>query len=69
MITKTELKNRVEDRKRELETQREALSGFRERITKFAEDIRSRSVIYTMVRNLTVWKELEELISIKDHNN
>lgn len=69
MITKTELKNRVEHRKIELETQREALSGFRERITKFAEDIRSRSVIYNMVRNLTVWKELEELISIKDHNN
>ena len=69
MITKTELKNRVEDRKRELEAQRETLFGFRERITKFAEDIRSRSVIYNMVRNLTVWKELEELISNKDHNN
>ena len=69
MITKNKLRSRVERRKSELEAQREAIFGFRERIKVFVNDIRSRSVIYNLVKNLTVWKELEELISFTDHND
>lgn len=67
MITKTELKSRVECRRRELESQREEAVIFRGRIKSFVEDIRSRSVIYELVKNLTVWKEIEKLISLDDH--
>ena len=69
MIAKNKLRMRVEHRKRELEAQRESFFDLRERITVFVNDIRSRSVIYNLVKNLTVWKELEELISFTDHNN
>lgn len=67
MITKTELKSRVERRKCELESQREEAVIFRDRIKSLIEDIRSRSVIYNLVKNLTVWKEIEKLISLDDH--
>ena len=67
MITKTELKSRVERRRRELESQREEAVIFRDRIKSFVDDIRSRSVIYNLVKNLTVWKEIEKLISLDDH--
>lgn len=67
MITKNKLRLRVERRRRELESQREEAATFRDRIKSFVEDIRSRSVIYNLVKNLTVWKEIEKLISLDDH--
>lgn len=66
MMTKNKLIGRVERRKSELETQREELSVFRERIASFIGDIRSRSVIYNLVKNLSVWKALEKLIELSD---
>lgn len=67
MISKDKLRVRVECRRRELESQREEAVIFRDRIESLIEDIRSRSVIYNLVKNLTVWKEIEKLISLDDH--
>lgn len=66
MMTKRELKSKVERRRQELAAQREELENLRGRIAAFVGDIRSRSVIYNLVRNLTVWKELEKLLGIND---
>ena len=62
MIRRNELRRRVDVRKKELESQNEAFSELRAKLTDFAEDIKKRSVIYNLVKNLSVWQEIEKLL-------
>ena len=68
MITKDELLNRVATRKQELEVENEKLIQFRNKVTAFIEDIKGRSTIYKLIKNLPIWKELEKLIEEVDSN-
>lgn len=62
MITKEELKRRVDARKEELDAETDKLTTFREKIVAFIDGIKSRSMIYNLVKNLPIWQELEKLI-------
>ena len=62
MITKEELKRRVDARKEELDAETDKLATFREKIAAFVDGIKSRSAIYNLVKNLPIWQELEKLI-------
>ncbi|WP_405347487.1 hypothetical protein [Ruminococcus sp.] len=62
MISRKELEKRVAARKREMEEQSAKLRGFRQKIVDFIGDVKSRSVIYNLIKNLPLWKELEKLI-------
>lgn len=62
MISREELEKRVTARKREMEEQSTKLSNFRQKIVDFISDVKSRSVIYNLIKNLPLWKELEKLI-------
>ena len=62
MISREELEKRVTARKREMEEQSTKLSNFRQKIVDFIGDVKSRSVIYNLIKNLPLWKELEKLI-------
>lgn len=62
MISREELEKRVTARKREMEEQSTKLIKFRQKIVDFITDIKSRSVIYNLIKNLPLWKELEKLI-------
>lgn len=68
MISREELEKRVTARKREIEEQSTKLSKFRQKIVDFITDIKSRSVIYNLIKNLPLWKELEKLIEDGDTN-
>ena len=63
MISKRKLSQRVSQRRHELEHQAERLSAFQTKLTDFVNDIKSRSVIYNLIRNLSVWNALEELLA------
>lgn len=62
MISRKELEKRVAARKREMEEQSAKFRGFRQKIVDFISDVKSRSVIYNLIKNLPLWKELEKLI-------
>lgn len=62
MISREELEKRVTARKQEMEEQSAKLSKFRQKIIDFIGDVKSRSVIYNLIKNLPLWKELEKLI-------
>lgn len=68
MISREELEKRVTARKREMEEQSTKLSLFRQKIVDFISDVKSRSVIYNLIKNLPLWKELEKLIEDGDTN-
>lgn len=68
MISRQELEKRVTARKREIEEQSTKLSIFRQKILDFITDIKSRSVIYNLIKTLPIWKELEKLIEDGDTN-
>ena len=68
MISREELEKRVTARKREMEEQSAKLRGFRQKIADFIGDVKSRSVIYNLIKNLPLWKELEKLIEDGDTN-
>lgn len=68
MISRKELEKRVAVRKREMEEQSAKLSKFRQKIVDFIDDVKSRSVIYNLIKNLPIWKELEKLIEDGDSN-
>ena len=68
MISREELEKRVTARKREMEEQSTKLSNFRQKIVDFISDVKSRSVIYNLIKNLPLWKELEKLIEDGDTN-
>lgn len=61
-MTKSELQERVNARKRELVAEQDKLKDFRDKVTAFVEDIKGRSAIYALVKNLSIWKQLENLI-------
>lgn len=66
MITLNELRGRVEARKREMDSQRAALDNLRAKLTVFVEDIKKRSVIYNLLKNLPVWQDIEKLVKSDD---
>lgn len=68
MISKEELTQRVNARKQELDAEESKLALFRAKIKDFIDDIKSRSVIYNLIKNLPLWKELEKLIEGGDSN-
>ena len=68
MISREELEKRVTARKREIEEQSTKLSKFRQKIVDFIGDVKRRSVIYNLIKNLPLWKELEKLIEDGDTN-
>lgn len=61
-MTKDELRQRVDTRKQELVAEEDKLSEFRDKVTSFINDIKGRSTIYALVKNLPIWKQLEKLI-------
>lgn len=61
-MTKDELRQRVDTRKKELVAEEDKLSEFRDKVTSFINDIKGRSTIYALVKNLPIWKQLEKLI-------
>ena len=61
-MTKDELRQRVDTRKQELVAEKDKLSEFRDKVTSFINDIKGRSTIYALVKNLPIWKQLEKLI-------
>ena len=66
MITKRKLQERVSFRKKELEAESAKLSELRDRLIGFVEDVKTRTVIYNLLKNLPLWKELEKLIPFED---
>ncbi|MBQ3264947.1 MAG: hypothetical protein IJH07_04130 [Ruminococcus sp.] len=62
MIKNNELRRRVDVRKRELDSQNTEFIELHEKLTNFVEDIKKRSVIYNLVKNLSVWQEIEKLL-------
>ena len=66
MITKAKLQRRVDARKQVIEREIARSGRFREIITSFVNDIKARSVIFNLLKNLPVWKELERLIEDKE---
>lgn len=62
MITKKELQQRVNTRRQELEAKQHDLDDVRENVAAFVEDIKNRSVIYNLVKNLPLWKKLESIL-------
>lgn len=61
-MTKNDLQKRVNARKQELVIEQDKLTDFREKVTAFINDIKGRSAIYTLVKNLSIWKQLEKLV-------
>lgn len=61
-MMKSKLQKRVNTRKREIQADRETLMRFIEKTSEFVNDIKSRSVIYGMIKSLPLWKALEALI-------
>ena len=65
-MTRVELQRRVNARKQEMETQQAQYDGIIGKLTSFVKEMRGRSVIYNLLKNLPVWKELEALIGEKE---
>lgn len=61
-MTKHELQERVNVRKQELEVEQDKLNEFREKVTAFINNIKGRSAIYTLIKNLSIWKQLEKMV-------
>ena len=61
-MKKYELQRRVDARKQELTEQQDRLAEYSGKIAAFVEDIKSRSAVYALVKNLKLWKELEKLL-------
>lgn len=64
MLDIKELERRVDIRKAEIEAGEAKRTELQMKITGFINDIKSRSVIYNLLKNLPVWKELEEIINV-----
>ena len=62
MVSKQKLRERVDARKQELAAEENKLIVFREKVADFINDIKKRSAIYALVKNLSLWKELEKLV-------
>lgn len=66
MITRDKLQRRVDARKEVIENEVVGLRRFHDTVISFVNEIKSRSVIYNLIKNLSVWKELERLIEEKE---
>lgn len=66
MIKRNELQKRVGIRKKEMETQSAALGELSTKLISFVEDVKKRSVIYNLLKNLTVWQDIEKLVKSDD---
>ena len=66
MITKNKLQSRVSVRKRELEATNAKLRDILEKLRAFVTAIKSNSLIFGLICNLSVWKEIEKLLSAID---
>lgn len=66
MITKEELERKVSARKEEIRAENSKLTQFRQKVASFVNDIKSRSIIYKLIKNLPLWEELEHLIEEDD---
>lgn len=62
MISKKKLTQRVNARKKQMTSDKERLDRMTGKVVAFISDIKERTVIYNLLKNLTVWKEIEELI-------
>ena len=61
-MTKNKLQQRVDARKRDLTAEEDRSAALCEKVASFVNDIKGRSAIYALIKNLTLWKELENLI-------
>ena len=59
---KEQLADRVNARKEALADERAKLNELRDKVTALIEDFKGRSVIYGLIKNLPIWKEIEKLI-------
>ena len=62
-MKKNRLKEVVNNRKNEIETENQKLQEFRTKVEEFINGIKEKSTIYAIVKNLKIWKQLEELIN------
>ena len=62
-MKKNRLKEVVNNRKNEIETENQKLQEFRTKVEEFINGIKEKSTIYAIVKNLNIWKQLEELIN------
>ena len=62
-MKKNRLKEVVNNRKNEIETENQKLQEFRTKVEGFINGIKEKSTIYALVKNLKIWKQLEELIN------
>ena len=62
-MKKNRLKEVVNNRKSEIETENQKLQEFRTKVEEFINGIKEKSTIYALVKNLNIWKQLEELIN------
>lgn len=69
MITKHELQVRVTARRQEFDAGTARLNELRGKLNVFIDDIKTHSVIYNLIKNLSVWKDLENLTSGSDTEN
>ena len=65
-MTKNELQQRVTARKDEITAKEIKLTEALGTIKSFVDDIKGRSAIYALIKNLFIWKELEKLITEED---
>lgn len=62
-MKKNRLKEVVNNRKNEIETENQKLQEFRTKVEEFINGIKEKSTIYALVKNLNIWKQLEKLIN------
>ena len=61
-MNKIELQKRVDARKSEIAQDSVKFNEFREKVTDFIEGVKKKSTIYALIKNLSIWKDLEKLI-------
>ena len=62
MISKKTMQQRVDTRKQEIVEEEARLTNALGSVKDFIDDIKSRSTIYALVKNLPLWKKLEALV-------
>lgn len=62
MIELKELERRVKARKCAIDEEEVKLSELKTKISDFIFDVKGRSVIYNLIKNLPLWKVIEQLI-------
>lgn len=65
-MTKDELQQRVTARKDEITAKEIKLTEALGTIKSFVDDIKGRSAIYVLIKNLSLWEKIENLIEELD---